>query len=165
MQTKAAMIIDGMMRKYGLNAGAGPLISTPDYHCIELELPAKGGSKNIHAVWVDREQYLRARSAERSPEDPIEKWLVERERGKIPALRSPWQVPGWFRKADHWIQFQLDRLGMQPTGDVQQYRVGWNVSCLLRVPTSRGWVYFKAGYAKPPTEAKLTEALAASGRM
>jgi hypothetical protein len=158
---KAPMIIDGMMRKYGLKTRVVRILENwPDYNCIELELPEHASTRKIQAVWVDREQYLKSRSGWAINKDPIERWLLEKERAETPVLRPPWAVPGWFSTADHWIHFQLDRLNLQVTGSVQQYRVGWNASCLLWVPTSEGTIYFKAGYAKPPGEAKITVALA-----
>lgn len=158
---RAAMITAGMQRKYGLNTRVlRSLVSTSRYHCIELELPQGGSSKKLAAVWVDREQYQKFRSERNVPLDPFDQWLQEREQGIVPALRSAWQIPGWFKQADHWIHFQAEKLGLQVTGSVQQFRVGWNASCLLRVPTSAGMLFFKAGYAKPPGEAALTMALA-----
>ncbi|MGH8034158.1 MAG: hypothetical protein ACREO9_02950, partial [Lysobacterales bacterium] len=158
---KATLINDGMMRKYGLKTRVVRVLQNwPDYNCIELELPDGASTKNIHAVWVDREQYLRSRNQWARSEDPIEQWLLDRERATTPRLRPPFNRPGWFASADHWIHFQLDKLGVQVTGSVQQFRVGWNASCLLWVPTSEGDVYFKAGYAKPPGEARMTLALA-----
>ena len=153
---KASMINDGMLSKYGLHTRVvRPVLATPGYHCIELELSSPARNRNIKAVWTDREQYLRARRDWGGQVDPFEQWLLDREHGEIPPQRPPWHVPGWFSKADTWIHHQLDSLGVQVTGGVEQHRVGWNASCLLRVMTGEGGIYFKAGYAKPPGEASL----------
>jgi len=158
---RAAMITEGMQVKYGLNARVlRLLVSTPRYHCIELELFQGSGGKKLDAVWVDREQYQEFRSERNDSSDPFDQWLQERERAIVPALRSAWQNPGWFKQADHWIHFQAEKLGLQVTGSVQQFRVGRDTSCLLRAPTSEGKLLFKAGYAKPPGEAALTPFLA-----
>jgi len=45
-------------------------------------------------------------------------------------------------------------------GDVQQFFLGHGRSCVLRVPTTEGTIYFKAGNDRPPSEGALTEALA-----
>lgn len=158
---RAAMITQGMQRKYGLNTRVlRPRIKTSRYHCIELELSSGGGNKKLDAVWVDRDQYHKFRSERDVPQDPFDEWLQERERGTVPALRPAWQIAGWFKQADHWIHFQAERLGLQITGGVQQFKVGWGQSCVLRVPTSGGMLYFKAAYTKPPGEAALTQFLA-----
>ncbi len=158
---RAGMITQGMQHKYGLNTRVlRPLVSTPRYHCLELEVLKGSGNKNLNAVWVDREQYQKARNESNFSPDPFKQWLQEKEQGKVPASRPAWQIPGWFDQADHWIHFQAEKLGLQVTGSVQQYKTGWNASCLLYVPTSEGRLFFKAAYAKPPGEAALTVVLA-----
>ncbi len=158
---RPAMITEGMKHKYGLHTRVlRPLLGTPRYHCLELELPKEGSSKKLNAVWVDREQYLKFRNEGIGMLDPFDQWLQEREQGIVPALRPAWQIPGWFKQADHWIHFQAEKLGLQVTGSLQQFRVGWNASCLLRLPTSEGALFLKAGYAKPPGEAAITLVLA-----
>lgn len=157
---RAAMINEGMQKKYGLDTRVlRVLFTSKRYHCVEMELTGPG-ARRLDAVWVDRAQYERFRTPPEGQPDPFEKWLGEREQNLRPALRPPWEYPGWFDAAAHWIQFQLDALQKQVTGSVEQYRVGWNASCLLRVPTSEGQIYFKASYARPPLEAALTAALA-----
>jgi hypothetical protein len=158
---KARLMTQRVKLKYGLDTRVvRPLVSTPLYHCFELELVSKGSSKNLQAVWVDREQYLQFRNKRMVDFDPFDDWLTEREKAVVPEFRPQWQIPGWTGKANHWIQFQLDKLSIQTTGTVQQFRVGWTASCLLRVLTSEGLVYFKAGYLKPPYEAAVTALLA-----
>jgi hypothetical protein len=158
---RVAMITQGMKEKYGLNTRVlRPRVKSSRYHCIELELASGGGNKKLDAVWVDRDQYHKFRSERDVPQDPFDEWLQERERAAVPALRPAWQIAGWFAQADHWIHFQAERLGLQVTGGVQQFKVGWYQSCVMRVPTSGGMLFFKAAYAKPPGEAALTEFLA-----
>jgi len=154
-------INQGMLDKYGLKTRVlRPILHLPNHHYIEMELAAPKSTKKLQAVWVDRGEYLRTRSPTGEVPDPFEIWFRERESGKVPAKRAPFHLPGWFEQADHWIHFQLDRLGIQVTGSVEQYRQGWNTSCLLRVPTNQGWFYFKAGFEASPGEAVLTQALA-----
>ncbi len=157
---RAKMINEGLKNKYGLKTRVlRSVLNAPNYHCLELELPAGGSSKRLQAVWVGKDEYAKFRDPARSGPDPFALWLEEKERGQVSPLRAPWQKAGWFGEAEHWINFQLDQLGMQITGDVEQYRAGWNASTLLRVPTSQGHVYFKASYAKPPGEVAITLAL------
>ena len=158
---RPAMITDGMQVKYGLHTRIlRLLVSTPGYHCIELDLFQGGGSKKLDAVWVDRQQYQKFFNARNGQTDPFDQWLQEREQGVVPALRSAWQSPGWFKQADHWIHFQAEKLGLQVTGSVEQFWIGWNASCLLRVSTSEGKLFFKAAYSKPPSESTLIPFLA-----
>lgn len=158
---KASQINQGMLDKYGLHTRVlRPLVHQKHYHCIELELAVMKASRNLKAVWVDKAEYLRTRTEPDGQPDPFELWLEERESGQVPDNRAPHHQPGWFARADQWIQFQLDSLNIPVTGSVEQFRVGWSASCLLRVPTNQGWVYFKAGYQQTPAEPVLLEAMA-----
>ncbi len=159
----ANTINQGMLDKYGLRTRIlRPILHLPHYHCVEMELAVTKPGKNIKAVWVDHAEYLRTRTPYVDVPDPFELWFAEQESGKVPKNRPPFHRAGWFDQADHWIHFQLDRLGILVTGSVEQYRQGWASSCLLRVPTNEGWIYFKAAYDAPPDEAVLTDRLAQS---
>ena len=158
---KTKMINDGMMNKYGLQTTLlRRLARLEKYHCIEVEMRSKKPAKKLNAVWVGRKEYQQFRSSSPGEYDPIEIWLKQKESGKIPVQRPPWERTGWFKNADYWINRQLDRLNIQVTGSVQQLRSFRTASCILHVSTSYGKIFFKASYARPPHEAALTQALA-----
>ncbi len=56
---------------------------------------------------------------------------------------APWTRPGWFGQAAVWMREQLERGGLQVTGEVEQVR-SWFCSCILRVATDDGDYYLKA---------------------
>jgi hypothetical protein len=62
---------------------------------------------------------------------------------EIPPLRPPWARRGWFALAETWIQEQLASLNYTIVASIEQVKI-WSVSCVLRVPTTNGNVYFKA---------------------
>jgi hypothetical protein len=63
-----------------------------------------------------------------------------------PPFRQPWSEPGWFGRATDWIQQQLSARGYRLISDVVQVQ-GGSISCVLKCPTNRGTVFFKAtGY-------------------
>jgi len=156
---KPAVINQGMMRKYGLRTTVlRHILSSRNYHCIELELHASS-PRNLQAVWVSRDNYAQFSRQDAGADDPFESWLRERESGEIPQLRSPWERPGWYQEAEQWLTDRLVELDIQASGSIQQFKAGVPVSCLLRVATARGQIYFKAGYAKPPGEVRLTDFL------
>lgn len=158
---RADMVSFGMLNKYGLKTRVlRPLVETPRYHCIELELPEQALDDQFRAVWVDIDDYSKFRGARGGKRDIFEDWLIQKTRGEVPPQRTPWQKAGWFDTADGWIRDRLEQEGIEVLGEVLQYRVGWNASCLLAAPTSSGTFYFKAAYAKPPAEAVLTRELA-----
>src|SRR5205809_2748741 len=67
---------------------------------------------------------------------------------------------GWFADAVAWIQSQLALPGYTAAGPIEQLKAAWGWSSILRVPTTAGRLYFKADYAKPPSEPALILALA-----
>lgn len=152
-------LIDGIQSKYGLRTTLlRRLARYRDYQCVELEVHA--GSRPMQAVWVGMDDYRRIRGGDILPEDPLARWLQERQRGEPPPLRPPWERYGWFKAASNWIHFQLDRLDRLSTGAIEQRRTLSHAGCLLRTPCAGGAVWFKAAYAKPPSEAALSRWLA-----
>src|SRR2546426_4518967 len=65
------------------------------------------------------------------------------ESEEIPPLRPPWARRGWFAETESWIKAQLARLNYTIVAPIEQVRT-WGISCVLRVPTTTGNVYFKA---------------------
>lgn len=160
--SKAPLINDGMMNKYGLKTTVLRSVATgPKYQCIEVEMYSASKSKKLHAVWVGSKEFAQFRSSKPGEFDPFELWLKQKENGKIPDLRPPWERTGWFKSAVDWIHYQLDKLNIQTTGSVQQKRAFRTASNILCVSTAEGRIFFKASYVRPPKEAVLTKKLAA----
>jgi hypothetical protein len=72
----------------------------------------------------------------------LESWLGELEAGATPPLRAPWARLGWYSAASAWIAAELERLGIAQVGQPEQVK-SWSLSCILRVLTAGGPVYFK----------------------
>jgi hypothetical protein len=71
-----------------------------------------------------------------------------------------WTDPHWLAEAHDWIREQLARLGVADVGEIDQQHVRpW--STVMRVPTDRGDVYFKANTPLLQHEAALVTILAA----
>lgn len=86
-------------------------------------------------------------------------WFTEFAAGQVPCDRVPWALPGWYDRALAWISEQLRACGYQLSGSIEQVRVRvW--SCVLRVPTTAGDLYFKAAPASFAYEPVLTAGLA-----
>lgn len=69
-------------------------------------------------------------------------------------MEAPWRDPVWLAGAHAWIEEQTDRLGLVPSGEIEQTQVRpW--STVLRVPTTQGDVWFKANGPKEQFEAAL----------
>lgn len=159
----AQNINQAMLKKYGLATRVlRPMVRIKGHQYVELELARPGACRPIKAVWVDQGEYLRTRAASPLQPDPLETWFLGWRNPQRQRQLSPWQVTGWFAQAEAWILHQAERLGYAPSGPVEQFRSGWIRSCLLRVPTIQGWLYFKAGELVQPLEVALTESLAAA---
>jgi Phosphotransferase enzyme family len=73
----------------------------------------------------------------------MRRWLQASPAATVSALQAPWVRQGWFDEAAAWIQAQLAQQHIQVLGPLVQERV-WALSCVMRVETSIGEVYFKA---------------------
>ena len=81
---------------------------------------------------------------------------------EFPSFRPPWERRGWYAEAVCWILSEGTRLGYARSGPVEQLKAAWSlsISLPLRVKTLASALYFKADYAKPPSEPAIIEALA-----
>lgn len=91
----------------------------------------------------------------------LEAWFTEVEGSAPSLLRRPWARVGWFEQAVAWIQSQSSSLGLTVRGPVVQLRT-WERSCILRVSTTVGKLYFKAVPTLFAHEIRLTQVLAES---
>jgi len=159
--TRAQMIADGVMNKYGLKTTVlRHLLESANYHCIELEQHSRQSAKKLEAVWVGSKEYKQFRSSKPGQADPFAQWLAEAGRRRSSNQRPPWERRGWFRKAANWIGHELEKRNIQAIGSVQQHIACWHSSAVLRVQSSQGVHYFKASWNAPPNEAALTVAIA-----
>lgn len=71
----------------------------------------------------------------------------------------PWYMPGWSAQAIEWIDTQCSRLGLTATGSPVKIR-SRERSCEIAVPTTTGWVRFKAVPPIHGHEPALTDFLA-----
>jgi hypothetical protein len=90
--------------------------------------------------------------------ETIAAWGTD-EAGTVPPLRAPWAQKGWWDRTTDWIRTQLATLGYSVSGSMTQLKQ-WSISAVVRVPTHKGVVFFKA---LPPffaIEPVVTRALA-----
>jgi hypothetical protein len=73
---------------------------------------------------------------------------------------SAWTDPLWLANAHEWIEEQVTRLGDDVVGGIDQHHV-YPWSTVMRVPTARGDMYFKANSDTSMWEAALVTLLAA----
>lgn len=108
--------------------------------------------------WVGREELAGLALDMPEHRDHLEMWFAERVDGLSPTLRAPWAIHGWFDSAIEWIESSLEQSGIAPAGPIEQVRA-WALSCLMRLDTDAGYVYFKAVPPFMAQEASITRAM------
>lgn len=78
----------------------------------------------------------------------IHDYLVEAKSENVPEFRQPWERIGWYTPAMSWIHSSLRALGIQLTALPEQVK-WWSLSCVLRLTTTHGIVYFKTNAKQP----------------
>jgi aminoglycoside phosphotransferase (APT) family kinase protein len=76
-----------------------------------------------------------------------------------PARRPEWFVEGWLPEVEAWVDGCVSAIGRRRTGDLEPVKV-WCLSAVLRVPTDRGVLFFKAACEWFRAEPRITEVLA-----
>lgn len=109
--------------------------------------------------WMERRDLVGMDLTPPEDREVLQGWFDELDgRRAIPALRVPWARPGWLAEVESWIRARLDERGSSATERPAQVKT-WSISCVLRVPTGLGPVYFKAVPPLFAGEPALTEAL------
>ncbi|WP_308635775.1 phosphotransferase family protein [Paenibacillus silvisoli] len=78
----------------------------------------------------------------------IHDYIIEARSGDVPEFRQPWEHVGWYAKAASWIGSSLRTLGFQLTAPPEQIK-WWCLSCVLRLTTTHGILYFKTNAKQP----------------
>ena len=72
----------------------------------------------------------------------VQQYLRELESGNTSTLRPSWTQAGWLSEASTWIEEQLDKLNYKPIAPLEYVR-SCSISCVLKIKTTKGTVYFK----------------------
>jgi hypothetical protein len=126
-------------------------------NCRIYEMETHGGMPKqppMKGRWVSEQEIGTLEIAEPEHRLLMRSWFLDASSPETAQSRTPWMHRGWIAHAVSWMLDQLGRLAILPTGPVEQLRV-WNRSAILRVPTTDGYVFFKA----LPPATPLTEAL------
>lgn len=86
----------------------------------------------------------------------VQRWSEDRG---VERYVAPWQRRGWFEEARQWTAACVQRAGLEITGELTQVKAAWNGSCVLKVETSDGRLYFKASPPRRPGEPAVLRAL------
>jgi hypothetical protein len=163
-QTQAGDVAPFIRRELGLEANVLYRVDcqeSADDRKAESVYVLEGRVMPVDGLWVGRPE-LAALALDKSRHRPlIEGVLLEAESGQIPPLRAPWARQDWYAQAEGWIEAQVSRLGATMTGPMELAR-SWSISCVMRIPTTRGDLYFKTAARLPlfVNEAVVTKGLA-----
>src|SRR5919199_3156888 len=102
----------------------------------------------VGGIWADGSALATLPLVPEDHRDVIRSYLAEVAHDHVPDQRPPWARPGWFREAEAWILAELASLAYAVTAPVEQVRA-WAISCVLRVHTTAGTIYFKAAANLP----------------
>jgi hypothetical protein len=125
----------------------------------ELEILSPDWSPASGWRWVDGEDAAAQDFSPPGLRALLLAWFQQSCRRRPPPARAPWEQKGWYEGAAAWIAEQLVRLAYTPTAPVEQVKTAWSCSSILRVPTTDGYLYFKATYARPPVEVAVVQQL------
>lgn len=85
--------------------------------------------------------------------------LSRPKNGRFPTPPLPWEQPEWLQTSEPWIQQQLRINGRSAVGSAEFIHQSPD-SCVMRIPTTAGFVYLKAVPAAYAHEPLLTQTLA-----
>ncbi|MGK7935387.1 MAG: phosphotransferase family protein [Xenococcaceae cyanobacterium] len=96
----------------------------------------------VPALWADLQTLESLSFTYPKQKSTIEAYLIELESGNNPKLRPPWAQPGWFSQVSTWIREELEKLGYKQIAPIEYVR-NWSISCVLKIQTTAGNIYFK----------------------
>ncbi len=117
-----------------------------DFLVLEVHSPLL--SPPLGGSWISSQEILELALALPEERSLLLTYFSELTEQAIPAQRAPWARVGWFQVARAWMEAELVRLGYEQSGAVEQVR-NWCLSCVLRVPTQSGMIYYKAAADLP----------------
>lgn len=147
---RVAHINDYVREQYGLESVVHRCLAhcyAPDrglqYRLYALENRSEVSFLPQGGKWVSREELGCVQIAIPEHLEFIDHWLQEIATESIPQRRAPWAQPGWMDGAVAWLRDQFDLLHVPVLGPMAQER-SWALSCIMRIETAIGDVYFKA---------------------
>jgi hypothetical protein len=99
-------------------------------------------------LWQPLEKILESSEMPAALREGLLSWQRELNSGHVPELRAPWALPGWYAQAESWTADQVSRLGHSAILDIQPVK-SWSISCVLKVITEDGSLYFKVARDLP----------------
>ena len=103
---------------------------------------------SIGGVWESLENVLENCDLPNEMIEGLLNWQTMHRSGIIPERRAPWALPGWHATAEAWVIDQLARLERSALCNLEPLKT-WSISCVFKVITESGVLYFKASRDLP----------------
>jgi hypothetical protein len=105
-------------------------------------LEPRNGLLPMNAHWQPLEKVLQSMGHHAALREGLIQWQSEATSGLIPERRAPWALPGWHAQAENWIADQVSDVGRGTIHEIQPIK-SWSISCVLKIMTESGNLYFK----------------------
>ena len=116
-------------------------------YCVHL-LENRDGALLSNDVWQPLEKILEDNDMPSGLHRGLNSWQEEQQSGLTPERRAPWALPGWHARAERWIMDQVMRLERGAVQSIEPIK-SWSISCVFKVATETGVLYFKASRDLP----------------
>ena len=116
-------------------------------YCIQL-LESRSETLPNGALWQSLETILASTTMPAAIQGGLQRWQNEETSDIIPKQRAPWALPGWYTQAENWIVEQVSQLGRGTVQEIKPIK-SWSISCVLKVITETGQLYFKVARDLP----------------
>jgi hypothetical protein len=137
-------INDAVKEKWNLSVTVWRCISSGENGAIavfSLHNHDKNWQLPPDAKWVEVSELEKIQFATPEQRVSVLDWLASERDQAWKGV--PWSSPDWFGRASEWITASVEAMGGTVTGEPIQVRA-WAISCVLRVDTTIGTLYFKA---------------------
>jgi hypothetical protein len=114
----------------------------------ELENHSEGWMLPPQSKWIDSTLLKNLTLTYEEHRAMIEAELEAAQSNQFPGLRPAWARAGWFKAASAWMRDQLIQQNYALRSSIEQVK-SWGISCLLRVETDRGNIFFKVASSRP----------------
>lgn len=129
-----AIVLDCWCNEFNRTTGAIERVYTVRNGNPDWQLPA-------HGRWIDRQELRDCPLAHPQHRRWLQQWFDCVGDGTVPA--QPWAHPDWFDRPRHWIETQLECLGIEAIAPFEQLKA-WPLATTWCIPTTWGNLYFKA---------------------
>jgi hypothetical protein len=157
--TKVGSISQQLSKQLSEQATVLRFMSSRHGLLCEVEISHLPRTSALGFRWVEVNTRTGAYLVRPVQKQALRKWIQE-NKAKMSRFLAPWEKPGWKVHAQSWILAQLTKAGYKYQLPIEQVKAGWSNSCILKVNTHAGNVFFKASPNRGAAESTVIANLA-----